>query len=134
MAVEARIFSMKDYAKVTQAWWHLWHGQPINDRLLSRFGIAVCDENSYPLAICYIYPASTADLCWIGFTLRDPHISAFKAGKALSLLISSAETEIKRLGYSIVYSAFDAAALQKIVIKRGYFSGSQVQEYFKELA
>jgi hypothetical protein len=126
-------FRMKDYAKLTQGWWYSWHGNAINDKLLSRFGIAVLDDNSEPMAIAYLYPVSTCDMVWIGFTVRDPSLSRFKAGKALKLLVQGAEDTVKSLGYSIIYTAYDAKALQKLVRDRGYYAGSQVQEYFKEL-
>lgn len=127
-------FRMKDYCKTTQAWWYYWHGTPINEQILSRFGVVVLDELDAPLAIAYLYPVSTCNMCWIGFTARDPYISAYRAGKALKLLIQAAEDAVAELGYSIIYTGYDSPALQRLVAERGYHKGSLVQEYFKELA
>lgn len=126
------VFRTKEYCRTTQAWWYMWHGTPINERLLSRFGVAIC-EDEQPLAIGYIYPASTCDMAMLGFTVRDPYISKFKAGKALMLLLTACEDEVRALGYSVLYTGFDAQALQSLCERRGYHQGSQVQEYFKEL-
>jgi hypothetical protein len=130
--MKSEVFRMKDFAKTTQAWWYAWHGNPINERLLSRFGVVIHDDKA-PIAIAYIYPVQTADMAWIGFTVRDPFASSYKAGKALKLLIPACEDAIKKLGYSIVYTSYDAPALQRLVAERGYFAGSLVQEYFKEI-
>lgn len=129
----AETFRAKDWLKTTQAWWYKWHGNPVNERLLSRFGVAIREADGSPLAFAYIYPVSTADMAWIGFTVRDPYISSFKAGKALKLLIPACEDAIRKLGYSIVYTTYDAPALQRLVAERGYYAGSLVQEYFKEI-
>jgi hypothetical protein len=130
--VEAVVFRMKDYLSHTQTWWQQWHGVRINDKLLSRFGVAIC-EGAKPLAIGYIYPSQCADICFMGFTVRDPNLSRYKAGKALKLLIEACETEVKKLGYPILYTTYDSPALHRLVEKRGYYKGSAVQEYFKEL-
>lgn len=130
--MEAEFFRSKDWAKTTQAWWYKWHGEPINERLLSRLGVVVC-EGGAPLAIAYLYPSQGSDICWAGFTVRDPYISSYKAGKALKLLVSAVEDASRKLGYSILYTGYDSPALQKLVKSRGYYEGSQVKEYFKEL-
>lgn len=124
---------MKDYKTTTQAWWYKWHGNPINERLLSRFGVAVLDDNGALLAVSYIYPAQTAELAWIGFTVRDPYLSSYRAGKALMLLLQESEDTIRALGYPLVYVGYDASALKKLCERRQYHKGSAVQEYFKEL-
>lgn len=130
--MEASSFRMKEFAKVTGLWWHQWHGEMINERLLSRFGVVI-HQNNEAIAVAHIYPVSTCDMAWIGFTVCSPYISKIRAGRALKLLIEKAEEEVKKLGYSVVYTAFDAPALQKIVAARGYYPGSNVKEYFKEL-
>lgn len=126
-------FRMKEYSKTTQSWWHSWHGNAINEKLLSRFGVAVLDSYHEPMAVAYLYPVATCDMVWVGFTVRDPRLSKLRAGRALKLLMQGAEDTVKSLGYSIIYTAYDAKALQKLVRDRGYYAGSQVQEYFKEL-
>lgn len=126
-------FNTAEFHKTVSAWFYKYHGQPLSERLLSRFGAAVLDEKQLPLAVTYIYPVVACDIAWIGFTARDPFISSYQAGKALKLLIPAAEDYIRRMGYPIAYVAFDSLALQKLVAKRGYVKGSMVQEYFKEL-
>lgn len=131
--MKVQVFAQKEWAKTTQAWWYAWHGQPIHERLLSNFGVAVLSDSGAPLAFAYIYPAAGSELAWLGFIVRDPFASALTAGRALKLLISAAETAAKRLGYPILYAATDSPAIKKLLNKRGYQLGSQVQEYFKEL-
>ncbi len=131
--MRTEVFRSKDYAKTTQAYWYRFHGNPINERLLSRFGVVVLDAKDNPLAIAYIYPASTADIAWIGFTVVDPYASKFMAGKALKLLLPACEDAIAALGYSVIYAGYDAKALQKLCRQRGYYVASQVQEFFLDL-
>ena len=126
-------FRTRDYVKTVQAWFYKWHGQPISERLLSMFGVAVLGDDDAPLAIAYIYPVVASDIAWIGITVRDPYIDPFRAGKALKLLIDEAEDSIKRMGYAIAYVGYDSPSLQRMVAERGYCKGSLVQEYFKEL-
>lgn len=130
--MHAEVFQNKEWLRTTQAWWYKWHGNPISERLLSSYGVAVM-ESEAPLAIAYIYPVATADMAWIGFTVRDPFISSYKAGRALKLLLPSCEDAVRSLGYSIAYTSYDSSALQRLVSRRGYYAGSMVQEYFKEL-
>lgn len=124
---------MKDWLKTTQAWWYHWHGSPISERLLSRLGIAVLDDAGDPLAFGYLYLGQYSEMAWLGFTVRSPFISPYKAGKALKLLIEATEDEVKRLGYSILYAGYDSPALQKLMERRGYIKAAMVREYLKEL-
>lgn len=131
--MRAEVFRIGEWNKLAQMWWYRWHGNAINEKLLSRFGVAILGDDQLPLAIAFIYPVSTCNIAWIGFTVRDPALSKYAGGKAIKLLIEAAEDAIRSIGYSIVYTTYDAPALLKIVKERGYEAGSQVQEYFKEL-
>lgn len=124
------IFRIGEYHKTVGIWWAQYHGNEINAKLLSRFGVAVLDKSG-PIAVTHLYPTTTADIVWVGFTIRAPHISHYKAGKALKLLLEETEEAIRRLGYSVAYTGFDAPALQKLCQRRGYHAGSSVVEQWK---
>lgn len=114
-------------------WWSIHHeGTHFNSRILSNLGCAVFDGAEI-LAITYIYLAKGSELAWIGFTIRNPGITAIRAGRALKLLIEKAEDIIREAGYSIVYTGYDTPSLQKLVASREYYKGSDVVEYWKEL-
>ena len=125
-------FRTRDYLKTTQSWWAQWHGNAINARLLSDFGVAVLDDTG-PIAIAYLYPPRGSAVCYLGFTIREPSLSPIVAGRAIKLLLPAAEDYAKYLGYNVLHAAYDAAAMCKLCEQRGYFKASQVQEYFKEL-
>lgn len=129
--MRAETFYKGEGIELAKAFWKGSYGYEINPRMLSPIGILVSD-NSTPLAVCFIYTTCT-EMAWIGFTVRNPEISAFQAGVAIDLLIAAAEEEIRGLGYSIVYTAFGSKTLQKLVSRRGYLSGDQAQAFFKEL-
>lgn len=129
--LHAVVFRSGDYQNTVQGWWAQWHGHEIlNPKVLARLGVAVLDEKG-PVAVTHIYPANTADLVWLGFTVRCPQVSAYKAGKALKLLLSESEETVRRMGYSIVYTGYDSLALQQMCKRAGYHEGSTVKEQWK---
>lgn len=128
--MHAVTFRMGDYHRTMASWWQQWHGNAIDKKLLSRFGVAVLDKTG-PIALTHLYPTSTADIVWVGFTAREPNLSHYRAGKALKLLLETAEEATSQLGYSIVYTGFDAPALQKLCKLRGYHDGGPVREQWK---
>jgi hypothetical protein len=129
--LHAVVFRSGDYQKVVQSWWTQWHGHPVlNENVLARLGVAVLDETG-PVAVTHLYPASTASVVWTGFTVRAPHLSAYKAGRALKLLLAEAEETVRRMGYSILYTGYDNKALQKLCKREGYHEGSHVIEQWK---
>ncbi len=128
--MHAVTFRMGEYHKLVGGWWQQHKGNVIHEKLLARFGVAILDETG-PIAITHLYPASTADIVWMGFTVVSPSISKHRAGKALKLLIEETEEAVRQLGYSVVYTGFDAPALQKLCKTRGYHEGSAVVEQWK---
>lgn len=130
--MHTEVFRLGDHEKKVRQWWLSWHGVDCGSSILSRYGVAVLERDRV-LAVSHLYPAQTASLCFIGFTVRDPDLSLYRAGKALKLLLSAAEDAIRQIRYDIVYTQFDSLALQKLVKRRGYHEGSQVLEYWKDL-
>lgn len=115
------------------SWWHGHKGTIFQTpSLLSRFGTAVL-EGDTPIAVQHIYTGNTADMVFVGFTVTDPTLTKYRAGKALKLLALETEEAIRRLGYGAVYTSFDNSALQKLYGKLGYQAGSTVLEQWKVL-
>mgnify|MGYP006266391305 CR=1 FL=1 len=128
--VELITFKAGELHELVGAWWAVYHGNRIHPDMLSSYGIAVLDKG-LPIAVTHIYPAITAKLAWVGFTITDPMLSRYKAGKAIMKLMAGAEESIKALGYTVLYTGFDAPALQKLMKRRGYHEGSYVVEQWK---
>jgi hypothetical protein len=114
-------------------WWGKHHeGIKLHDVVLAKQGVIVFDEYK-PAAIQYIYPAEGSDCAWLGFTVTNPNLSRYRAGKALQLLFETSEATVRQLGKSMLYTGFDHPALQKIAQRRGYIAGSVVKEYWRRL-
>lgn len=126
------VFRMGEYHRTMVNWWMRHHGNAIDVKLLARFGVAVL-EDEHPIAITHLYPTTTADIVWMGFTARDPSISHYKAGKALKLLLTESEDAVRRLGYSVLYTGFDSPALQKLCKRHGFNEGDRMLEQWKEV-
>lgn len=113
-------------------WWsHYYPGVSFSEDNASPYGVLVLDEGK-PIMGQYIYPASGCKVAWLGFTVRDPSISAFKAGKAIKMLMDQAEKYVKFIGYRLVCVSTTSPAIQKASIKRGY-AGEASQELWRRL-
>lgn len=125
----------KPYLRILEDWWKYYHpDKPFSHRVCSTYLTLVLDTKEECLiAAQFVYPALGSGCAWLGFTVRDPAISAFKAGKALRILFAKSEEAIRQMGWSIVYTNFDVPALQKLVAKRDYVGGSIHKEYWRDL-
>jgi len=121
------------YIELIEGWWkHYYPDKPYSKRVCSNYVTLVYDDKQ-PIAAQYVYPALGSQVAWLGFTVRNPAIPAFRAGKALKFLFAESERYIKQLGWSIVFTNFDAPALQKVAAGRNYVGGTSHKEYWRDL-
>ena len=126
------VFTGWDYGLITQQWWRAWHPQGIDGGLLSPHGVAVLD-NTGPVAIAHMFPSIQTDICFLGWVVANPSSSKFKIGKALKLLMQSAQDEAKRLGYPILYVQSESTAVHKVCAQADFSAGDFLQIYIKRL-
>ena len=122
------------YLKQTQDWYEYYHKVRISEVMLPTTGIAVVtDDFANPYAIAYLFLTANSNICWLGFTARNPYLERESVRPALVLLLTAAEAYARELGYTVMYSGYDHPHLQELVKEFGYQRGSAVVEFFKEL-
>jgi hypothetical protein len=134
--VKAHYFNRNVFAPNFQEFWRHWHGNVIDKKMMCEHGVMVTDQfndRMRILAMGYLYPIIGADICYMGFVVRNPEVSAFRAGKALKLLISKAEDTARGMGYSILHTTFEVESLRKYVAKQGYVACAETQIFIKDL-
>ena len=134
--MRASYFNDNIFASEVQEWWSQWHGNRLDRRMMCKHGISVVglkNDRMQLLAVGYLYPIIGAEICYMGFVVRNPELTPFRAGKALKLLIKEAEDTVRRMGYSILHTTFEVDSLKKYVTKRGYVPCAETQILVKDL-
>lgn len=132
--MEIRQLTSNDYDEILVGWWKDWRWTaPMRDFLpMNGAGGYIVYDEDIPVCAGYMYLTnSKAGWCdWIvsNFNYRG------KRKEALSLLIDTISTQLKKLGYEYSYTVLKSKSLINTYKESGYMEGStQCTEMIKKL-
>lgn len=114
-------------------WFKLRTGMPLHHKFLSNYGF-MASENKEWLACVFVYPAFGSDICWLGWHMAKPGITARKTAVALDAVYKAAEDFAKKQGYSMVTTYTARPLFGKRLKRHGWRAGDKgLTQYLKFL-
>lgn len=120
--MRATVFEKGEFHDLAVKWWaESAHDGVLTPVILSRLGIIVADD-LIPLAVTHIYPMPTSESLYIGFFVRNPSVSPFRAGKAIKLALEGAENYCRQIGAKVVMSSSNNHTIKSLMAINGYIT------------